>query len=262
MTWMQRPGSGPVPASVPGTTGLGRGERETRGEHRGRGERLPSGSRFVFPVAVFLALLPAFGSPPAAAQDRPGGFDLGLRLSGVIATRLIADAIGGSVLPDTLLEDRFSRDTVEVRTPVAPDLTLVAGLPLGPAFALELAAGFTFAELEVSEPSSTRSGGSVLIGHAVFSARKPVRGFETRLGAGALWFQGGEMSAIEGMRALNPLLEIAAARRWQRAGFDLDAGLAAQAAQISSTALEARQSPPGLFYRLGIELGVSRSIGR
>ena len=119
MNCMQMARSGPVPALHDGQIGLGCGERETRGERRGRGERLPSGSRFVFPVCLSFLLA---GTAPLAAQERPSGFTIGIRAGGVASTRLVSDAIGQSILPDSTLRDRFDRDSVYVRTPPAPDL--------------------------------------------------------------------------------------------------------------------------------------------
>jgi len=261
MTCMHPSRSGPVPAHCSGQIRLGRGERETRGEHRGRGERLSSGSRFVF--LVLFAFLPS--AAPAAAQERIAGFDVGVRLSGVLSTRLFADAIGGSVIPDTTdagIPSRFERDTVYVRMPVAPAFSVVVGKPMSADFGVELAAGYTFGQLEVSQSSATRDAGSVAIGQALIALRKPVRGFNTRVAAGALWFQGNDMTAVDDMRGLNPVFEAAATRRWLLAGLDVDAGVAAQAAQIASTALEARQSPPAWLYRIGLELGFGRSFGR
>src|SRR5687768_6509013 len=91
MTSIMPARSGIDPAHSAGQIRLGRGERETRGEHRGRGERLPSGSRFVFLVVLLPLLL---FSGPLGAQERPTGFSIGLRISGVAGTNLIEDAIG------------------------------------------------------------------------------------------------------------------------------------------------------------------------
>lgn len=267
MTLLLAPRSGPVPALMPGTTDLGRGERETRGEHRGRGERLPSGSRFVFmvPGVVLLALLLALPRA-ASAQDgaEPGGFTIGLRGSGIYSTRLIADDIGFSILPDTtdLIEDRFDRDTVTVSMGIAPDLTLVGGYSLNEQTTLQLAIGYTFGQMQVNHAEASRDAGGVAVGHAVFSVQKPVGGFLGRVGAGALWVQGGELTALEDVRALNPLLEVGIGRRWPLRGLDLDAGVAAQATQLTSDAIEARGGQPGFVYRVALELGLSRRFAR
>lgn len=251
--------SGPVPAFCPGQIGLGRGERETRGEHRGRGERLPSGSRFVFPgIVLLLFLLVA----PLGAQTRPSGFTVGLRASGLVGTRLIGDDIGQSILPDTLLQGRFNRDTVKVGMPIAPDLTLVVGLPLNEESELQLAAGYTLGRLEVTQADESRDAGGAALGHAVLSIRRPVRGVLGRVGIGLMWFQGAEITAFREMRTLNPLIEVAATRVWNAGPYQVEAGLVGQAAQLSSTALEARQGTPGMYYRLGLELGAGRRFGR
>ena len=259
MTWIRLAPSGPVPAFCRGTTDLGRGERETRGEHRGRGERLPSGSRFVFPGILLLSLLL---TAPLGAQSRPSGITIGFRASGVLGTRLVSDDIGQSLLPDTLVADRFERDTVKMTMPFAPALTLVVGVPLSLDTELQLAAGYTLGRLEVSQSGSARDAGGVALGHGLVSIRKPVRGMLGRIGVGVLWFQGGDVTAIREMRPLNPLIELGLTRSWEVGGFEMEAGLVGQAAQLASEALEVRQGPPGMYYRLGIELGGARSLGR
>lgn len=145
---------------------------------------------------------------------------------------------------------------------VAPDLTLVLGLPLGEDTEIQLAAGYTLGTLRVAQGGDARDAGSLGAGHATVSVRKPVRGVLTRLGIGVLWFQGGDITALREMRTLNPLLELAAGKAWRAGGFELEAAVVGQAAQIASRALEVRQSPPGMFYRLGLELGLARRIVR
>ena len=269
MTSLKLARTGPVPALMPGTTGLGRGERETRGEHRGRGERLTSVSRFVFcvpAVLVVLTVTATLGLPSAArAQEvagEPGRFTVGLRLGGVVGTRLVADDIGGSIIPDTLIEENFERDTIAVTMGVAPDLTLVAGYGLDEETTLQLAAGYSFGDLSVTQAGASSEGGSLAIGHAVVSVQKPVRGFLGRVGFGVLWFNGGDVTAVQDMRTLNPLLEAGVARRWPWSGFDLDIGLAGQATQLTSEAISSRGGKPGFVYRLALELGLSRRLGR
>lgn len=251
--------SGPVPAFHGGHNGLGCGERETRGERRGRGERLPSGSRFVFPVVVLLLLS---GAAPLGAQDRPSGFTIGLRMGGVVSTRLVSDAIGRSVLPDSAMRDRFERDSVYVRAPLAPDLTLFAGVPLSDETDLRLAAGYTFGSARIERGDETRDAGSLGIGHVVLSVETPIRGVLTRIGAGTLWFLDAEIVALRDARVLNPLLELAAAHRWRTGPVDLEAALVGHITQFTSEALEARRGSPGFIYRLGLELGVARRFGR
>lgn len=251
--------SGPVPAPGDGQIRLGRGERETRGEHRGRGERLPSGSRFVFLVLLLPLLL--YGAP-LGAQERPSGFSLGLRLGGVAGTNLIEDAIGQSFFPDTALRDRFDRDSVVVRSSIAPDVTLAFALPLSEDTEIQLSAGYTFGRLQIVEGGETRDEGALRAGHAVFAVQTPIRGVLGRMGVGALWFDGADITAMREMRKLNPLLELAVVKRWSVGGFDVDGALAGQGAQIASDALEARQAAPGMVYRLGLEVGVLRRIGR
>lgn len=254
--------SGPVPAFFPGQIGFGRGERETRGEHRGRGERLPSGSRFVFPGTLFLLLVLQAAPLGAQAQPRPTGFTISVRAGGVYGTRLVADDIGQSVLPDTLLIGRFRRESVMVQMPIAPDLSLVAGLPLSDETELQVAAGYTIGRLDVVHAGAARDGGDVMLGHGTLSIRKPIRGVLGRVGVGALWFQGADMVAIRDMRRLNPLVELAVTRRWTRGVLEVEAGLMGQAAHLTSAALELRQAPGGMFYRLGLELSAGRRIGR
>ena len=255
--------SGPDSALMPGTIELGRGERETRGEHRGRGERLSSDSRFVFlvPLLFVLLLLPHAASAQADASRH---FTIGLRASGVYTTRLMADDVSFSILPDTtgVIDDRFLRDTVAVEMGIAPDLTLVAGLQLDEETTIQLAAGYTFGQLDVRHAETTRDAGSVGIGHAVLAVQKPVRGFLGRVGAGVLWVGGGGVTAVEEMRAINPLLELAVGRRWPFQGFDLDVALAGQATQLTSDAIDDRGGQPGFVYRVGLELGISRRLGR
>jgi len=260
MTCVSVARTGPVPAHGHGQIGLGRGERETRGEHRGRGERLPSGSRFVFPVAPILVALLACLPAPARAQDAEdeSSFTLALRVGGLVSTRLIGDDLGGSFFADTLLDDRFQRDSIEVRMGVAPDLTLVAGYTMNESLELQLSAGMTLGRLQVHQSGLSRDAGSVGVGHALVSVRKPVRGFIGRGGAGVLWFEGGDMTSIREMRGLNPLIELGVSRRWQMHGLELEAGLVAQGTQISSTAVEA----PGLVYRAGLDLAIARRFGR
>jgi hypothetical protein len=250
---------------------LGRGERETRGEHRGRGERLPSGSRFVFPVpALLLPLVLLLVAPvPAAAQldstvTESRQFTFGVRVGGVYSTRLMADEIGFSILPDTtdLIGDRFRRDTIAVGVGIAPDLTLIAGMPLNEETTSQLAAGYSFSQLEVKHGDDAQDAGGMAIGHAVISAQKPIGGFLGRLGAGVLWLHGGDVTAVEEMRTLNPVLELAIGRRWPWRGMDLDVGLAGQVTQLTSSAIELRGGTAGLVYRLGAEVGLSRRIGR
>ena len=249
---------------MPGTIELGRGERETRGEHRGRGERLPSGSRFVFsvPLLFLLLLLPQHAAAQAGEPERH--FTIGVRASGIYTTRLLADDIGFSILPDTtdVIEDRFLRDTVAVEMGIAPDLTIVAGLELDEATTIQLAAGYTFGQLDVRHAEATRDAGSVSVGHALLSVQKPVRGFLGRVGAGVLWLGGGSVTAVEEMRTINPLLELAVARRWPFHGMDLDVGIAGQATQLTSDAIETRGGQPGFVYRIGLELGLTRRLAR
>ena len=259
MTSIMPARSGIDPAHSAGQIRLGRGERETRGEHRGRGERLPSGSRFVFLVLLLPLLLV---SAPLGAQERPTGFSVGLRISGVAGTNLIEDALGESFFPDSTIRDHFDRDTVIVQSSIAPDITLALVVPLSDDTDIQLAAGYTIGRLQIVEGGETRDAGGLGTGHAVLSAQKPIRGVLARLGAGALWFSGSDATAMREMRRLNPMLELAAARRWTFGSYDVEAALVGQGAQIASTALEARQGPPGLVYRLGIELGLLRRIGR
>lgn len=259
MTWMMLARSGTVPALHGGHNGLGCGERETRGERRGRGERLPSGSRFVFPVVVLLA---SMGAAPLGAQDRPSGFTIGLRMGGVVSTRLVSDAIGKSILPDSALQDRFARDSVYVRAPLAPDLTIFAGLPLSEDTDLRLAAGYTFGSVRVERGEESRDAGPLGVAHGVLSVEMPIRGVLTRIGAGALWFREAEITALRDARVLNPLLELAAAHRWQAGPVDLEAALVGQVTQFASAALEDRRGSPGFIYRLGLELGVARRFNR
>jgi hypothetical protein len=260
--------TGPVPALMPGTTELGRGERETRGEHRGRGERLTSVSRFVFSVPVVLLL--TFFLPAAAQAQLPqeeavaegGRYTIGLRLGGVVGTRLIADDIGASIIPDTLIDENFERDSISVTMGVAPDLTLVAGYGLDEETTLQLAVGYSFGNLSITQAGASQDGGSLAVGHALVAVQKPVRGFLGRVGAGVLWFNGGDITVVEHMRTINPLLELGVARRWPWAGFDLDVGLAGQATQLTSEAVSSRGGEPGFMYRLGVELGLSRRLDR
>lgn len=266
--------AGPDSASMPGTTGLGRGERETRGEHRGRGERLPSGSRFVFPVPllllslVLLLVLPRSAAAQSDSTQFPvegaRGLTFGVRLSGIYSTRLMSDDIAFSRLPDTagVIQDRFRRDTVFVRMGIAPDVTVTAGLDLAEETTVLLAAGYTFGQLEVQHAEVTRDAGAASVGHAVLSVQKPVRGYLGRFGAGVLWMHGGDVAAVEGVRAINPLFELALGKRWPVRGFEVDAALAAQAAQMTSDAIEVRGGQAGFVYRLGVELGLSRRFGR
>ena len=254
---------------MPGTTGFGRGERETRGEHRGRDERLPSGSRFVFPVPrllplvlALLLLLPV----DALAQSDPsaGRFTVGLRAGGLYTTRLVADDIGFSILPDTttLIGGRFARDTVAVAMGIAPDLTLIGGLALNEETTLQLALGYSFGPLEVRHADATRDAGDLAIGHAVVAVQKPVRGYLGRVGAGALWMHGGGVTAVRDMRTLNPVLELGIARRWPWRGLDLDVGVTGQGIQLTSSAVDVRGGSAGFVYRLGLDVALTRRLGR
>ncbi len=257
---------------MPGTIELGRGERETRGEHRGRGERLSSDSRFVFvgtvsalALALCLALPAAVAAQdpqPDSAPEPPSRITFGLRASGLFSTRLIADNIGQSILPDTVVDESFRRDSISVTTAIAPDLTFFAGLTLNEETTVQLAAGYSFSALRVEQSEVVRDAGSLAVGHAVVAVQKPVRGFIGRVGAGLLWMHGGEVGAVDDMRAVNPVIEVAMAKRWPWRGFDVDLGLAGQCTQLSSSAIEARGGLPGFVYRAGIELGIARSFAR
>lgn len=244
---------------------LDRGERETRGERRGSGERLPSGSRFAFPYVAMLLLLaaPAAGQGTEGADAGPNGrgIRVGLRVSGVASTRLVTDAMA-TAFPDTGIFQDVERDTVFLRAPIAPDLTLVVGLPMSDELDLELAAGYTLGSARVDAGDDSRDAGPLRIGHAVLSVTQPMRGFRVRVGAGAAWFHGSDLAALDGSRTVNPLLELAGGRRWRLHGYDLDAALVGQGMQVTSDGIEARRGSPGLVYRLALELGVGRRFGR
>lgn len=258
--WMAR--SGPVPALMPGTIDLGRGERETRGEHRGRGERLSSDSRFVFVVPVFLILLLLSAPAAANAQTTAGDITVGMRVGGVIGTRLVADDIGGSIIPSPDIADNFRRDTIKVTMAVSPDVELVGQYALDEETAVHVAVGYSFGSLRVTQGDESRDAGSLALGRAIVAVQKPVKGYLARAGAGVLWFHDSDLGVIREMRTLNPVLELGVARRWPWSGLDVDVGLAAQAAHLSSAAIEARGGQPGLAYRLALQVGVWRGLGR